>query len=90
MDQRAGRRLRERNQAETWRRMRWTEPRKGLFEGLNRSGLRGVDLACGDRGNVVVFAGDGRAGQAAEHGELAGVGEGVGDGSLEEAVDGRA
>lgn len=28
------------------------------------------------------------AGEAAEHGDLAGVGEGVGDGSLEEAVDG--
>ena len=66
-----------------------TEPREGLLERLNRSRLRGVYLACGDGGNVVVFAADGRAGKAAEHGELAGVGEGVGDGSLEEALDGR-
>jgi hypothetical protein len=38
---------------------------KGLIEGFNRSGLRGVDLAYGYGGNVVVFAADGRAGQAA-------------------------
>lgn len=62
---------------------------EGLFEGLNGSGLRGVDLACGDGGEVVIFAADGRAGQTAKHGKLAGVGEGVGDGSLKKAIEGR-
>jgi hypothetical protein len=64
--------------------------REGLLERLNRSGLRGVNLACGNSGNVVVLAADGRAGQAAEHGELAGMGEGVSDGSLEKAIHRRA
>ncbi len=59
-----------------------------LFEGLSRSGLRGTDLARGDGGNVVVFAADGCARKAAEHGELAGVGQGVGDGALEKALNG--
>ena len=61
-------------------------PREGLFEGLNRSGLRVVDTAYSDGGNVVIFAADGRAGEAAEHGELADVGESVGDGALEKAI----
>ncbi len=72
------------------RRIGGTERRDELLKGPNRCWLRGVDLACGDGCNVVVFAADGRAGKAAEHGELAGVGEGVGDGPLEEAFDGRA
>lgn len=60
-----------------------------LLEGLDCCRLRGAHLAHGDRGNVVVFSADGSAGQAAQHGELANMREGVGDGALEEAIDGR-
>jgi len=59
------------------------------LEGLDGRGLHGAGLARFDGSDVVVFAADGRAGKAAEHGELAGVAEGVGDGSLEEALDWR-
>jgi len=46
-------------------------------------------LADGDGGDVEVFSTGWRAGEAAEHGELADVGEGVSDGALHEALDGR-
>ena len=46
---------------------------RGWLEGLYGLGLDGVDLADGDGGDVEVFAARGRAGEAAEHGELAGV-----------------
>jgi len=68
----------------------WRERCEALFEGLNRSRLIGADLPCGNGSNVVVFVADGRAGKAAEHGELTGMGERVGDRALEEALDGGA
>ena len=71
-------------------RMGRTERCEGLIEGLNWSRLRGVDLPCGDRGSVVVFAADGCPSKSAEHSELARMSEGVGDGALEEALDRRA
>ena len=63
--------------------------RRGELEGLYGFGLDGVDLADVDGGDVEVFSASGEAGEAAEHGELADVGEGVGDGALHEAFDGR-
>ena len=59
------------------------------LEGLHGFGLDGVDLADGDGGDVEVFSTGWRAGEAAEHGELADVGEGVGDRALHEALNGR-
>lgn len=44
--------------------------------------------ADGDFSDVEIFSSRGAAGEAAEHGQLADVGEGVGDGALEEALDG--
>src|SRR6185295_10090112 len=51
-----------------------------------RRGLLGADAAGGDVGLEVVLAAHGRAGQPAEHGELADVREGVGDRPLEELL----
>jgi len=65
------------------------DPGGRRLEGLYGFGLNGVDLADGDGGDVEVFSACGRAGKAAEHGELADVGERVGDGALHEALDGR-
>jgi len=59
------------------------------LKGLYGFGLDGVDLADGDSGDVEVFATCGRAGEAAEHGELADVSERVGDGALHEPLNGR-
>src|SRR2546427_4347246 len=53
-----------------------------LFEFAARSGLVEAEAPDGDVGIVIVFAHDGGAGEAAEHGDLANVIEGVGDGSL--------
>jgi hypothetical protein len=57
-----------------------------VLEGFGRFGLIGTDLSDGDGGDVEVFAMDGAAGEAAQHGELAAVGESIGDGALEEAL----
>jgi hypothetical protein len=51
-------------------------------------GLVEADASGGDVGFEIVFAFDRGAGQAAEHGDLADVREGVGDGALQEAFDG--
>ena len=59
---------------------------RAKLKGFDRPGLCGADLACGDGGDVEVFAADGAAGEAAKHGELAGVGERVSDGALEESL----
>lgn len=59
-----------------------------LFEGLDGRWLVSAYLASGYVGDVVVFAVDGAAGEATEHGELADVAECVGDGTLHEALDG--
>jgi len=61
----------------------------GKLEGLYGFGLDGVDLGDCDGGDVEVFSTGGRTGKATEHGELADVGEGVGDGALHEPLDGR-
>jgi len=75
--------------AETFQEERALRQPAGALEGLYGLGLDGVDLADGDGGDVEVFAACGRAGEAAEHGELADVGERVGDGALHEPLDGR-
>ena len=59
-----------------------------LFEGLDRHRLVGRYLPCGYVGDVVVFAVHGASGEAAEHGQLADVAECVGDGALDEPLDG--
>jgi hypothetical protein len=65
---------------------KWTDScnRSESLEFAAGSGLVKADAAGGDVGLEVVFAFDGRAGETAEHGELADVIEGVGDGALEE------
>jgi len=73
--------------------MRVPRLRSGLpLERLYRMGLLFSGLACLDFCDVVVFARNPVSRESAEHGQLAGMGEGVGDGSLEEplevAVDG--
>ncbi len=50
--------------------------------------LDGADVTDDDGGGVEVFAANGGASEAAKHGELAGVGESIGDGALQEAVGG--
>ena len=55
---------------------------------MDGRGLVGGDLAGGNGGYKEVFAAGGAAGKAAEHGELADMGEGVGNGPLHEAFDG--
>jgi len=47
--------------------------------------LFGADAASGDVRSEIVFAHDGGAAEAAEHGDLADVIESVGDGALKEA-----
>src|SRR6266705_4021031 len=61
---------------------------RGSFEFAARGGLVQSDAAGGDVGFEIVFTLNGRAAEAAEHGDLADVIEGVGDGTLEEAFDG--
>jgi hypothetical protein len=61
---------------------------EGSFEFAARGGLFGADAAGDDVGFEVVFAENGRAGETAEHGDLADVSERVGDGSLKEAFGG--
>src|SRR6266567_1484626 len=62
--------------------------RRGSFEFAVRGGLLEPDAAGGDVRFEIVFTFDRGAGEAAEHGDLADVIEGVGDGALEEAFDG--
>jgi len=50
-----------------------------------RGGLFGADAASGDVRSEIIFAPDGGAAEAAEHGDLADVIEGIGDGALKEA-----
>ncbi len=50
-----------------------------------RGGLLETDATSGNVGFEKVFAFDGRANEAAEHGDLTDVVEGVGDGSLKKA-----
>ena len=45
----------------------------------------GADAASGDVRSEIIFAPDGGAAEAAEHGDLADVIEGIGDGALKEA-----
>ena len=65
------------------------EIQKPKLEGLYGFGLDGVDLGDGDGGDVEVLSASGRAGEAAEHGELSDVGKSVGNGALHEPFDGR-
>src|SRR6266702_2334966 len=58
---------------------RWEES----LEFAVRGGLVQSDAAGGDVGFEIVFTLNGRAAEAAEHGDLADVIEGVGDGALE-------
>ena len=62
--------------------------RMALIEFAAGCGLAKADAAGGDVGFEIIFALDWGAGQAAEHGELANVREGVGNGALQEAFDG--
>ena len=70
-----------------WSRKGGSELQRRKLEGLYGFGLDGVDLADGDGGDVEIFSAGGRASEAAEHGELADVGERVCDGPLHEPVD---
>ena len=56
------------------------------FEFTAGPGLFEADAAGGDVGLEIVFAQDGRAGEAAEHGDLPDMSKGVGNGALEEAL----
>src|SRR6266568_1372037 len=61
--------------------------RRGSREFAARGGLVWTDAARGDVRFEIVFTFDRGAGEAAEHGDLADVIEGVGDGALEEAFN---
>ena len=50
----------------------------------------GAEVFRGDVGEDEVFGWDGTSGEAAQEGELAGVGHGVGEGALEEDLGGDA
>jgi hypothetical protein len=64
----------------------WNSVTGDSFEFAARGGLVQADMAVGDLGLEVVFAFYGGTGEAAEHGDLTDVGQGVSDGTLEEAI----